>query len=90
VPDVDARTASEEEPADGDDDSCMAYLTSLLFLLGGLLSGLRNTRHEQNLLVDGVHVGVAAELRINLEQLLEVVSVPVADVSSLLGTVVAS
>ena len=78
------------ELADGDDDSCMEYFTSLIFLLGGLLSGLGYTWHAENLLVYGMHVGVSSKLCIDAEQLLEIVTIPVSDVATFLGTVEAA
>ena len=61
----------------------------LLFLLG-LLPGLGNTWQHEYLRVHGMHVRIAAEFRIDGEKLLKVVTIPVADVPTFLGTVVDS
>ena len=48
---------------------------------------LRNAGHPKDFLVHGVHVGISAKLRINLEELLEVVTIPVSYVSPFVRTV---
>ncbi len=89
MPDEAEPTDVAAELADGDDDSCKAFQTSL-FLLGGLLSVLGYTGHAENLLVYGMHVGVSSKLCVDAEQLLEVVTIPVSDVATFLGTVEAA